>query len=288
MERTNYFNVMVASVISMSLIAGQVGAQEVLAPAATNPTSMPTQPPLAAVLPTIPAGQTAATGSMDASQWEQEFALWQAAAQGNTIDEYQSYISAYPTGKFTSIAQARIVKLTATTDDIVTSDINGDASPAALQETSAFSVGGPAEEALIMGDRSTRREVQGRLSALGFNTGGTDGVLGSRSRSAISQWQSVVSGPVTGYLSYDQLAKLRADSQPVYQSWLASRPKPAPRRGPGSGDVLVGRVDSGADAAIALGVLGLAAGVIGGVAASGHHRHHGPRRYHGARFHRHR
>ncbi len=266
MAKSNYFNITVASVISVALFSGQVFAQEAIAPAAPAPVVVSTAPVQAPV---------------SADQWQQEFAVWQAAADGNTIDEYQGYLTAYPNGKFATIAQARIVKLTGAKDETVTASVTPDTVTPAAPETQGFALGTPSEEAVILSDRSTRREVQGRLTSLGFATGGTDGVLGARSRTAISEWQGVVSAPITGYLSYDQLTKLRMDSEPVYRNWLAMQPQPVLRRGPGSGDVIVGRVpDSSADAAIALGIIGLTAGIIGGVAAGGgRHWHGGGRRY---------
>lgn len=41
------------------------------------------------------------------ADWEQEYALWKAASDGNTVTEYEAYIKAYPNGKFAAIAQAR-------------------------------------------------------------------------------------------------------------------------------------------------------------------------------------
>jgi colicin import membrane protein len=48
-----------------------------------------------------------------AGDWEQEYALWKAASDGNTVKEYEAYLSTYPNGKFAAIAQARIVQLAA-------------------------------------------------------------------------------------------------------------------------------------------------------------------------------
>ncbi len=279
-----YFTRTIATLLSATLVAGQVFAQQATtqaaAPVVQPPAAAPvTQPPAAA-----PATPTVAAGT--ASDWQQEFALWQAAANGNTIDEYQSYLTTYPNGKFAAIAQARIVKLSTTEEDRTP---KAAAAPAVIETTAAvqpapqpvapepppLSLGTPDTEAALLSQRTTRAEVQGRLTALGFNTGGTDGVLGQRSRTAISQWQTVVSAPATGFLSYDQLARLRADSEITYTNWLASRPKPPVRRVVRT--EVVERDNSAADAAIALGIMGLAAGVIGGVAAGRHHG--GPRFY---------
>lgn len=49
--------------------------------------------------------------------------------------------------------------------------------------------------------RAHNRETQVALNYFGFNAGGADGVLGSRSRSAISQYQAHLGYPVTGHLT---------------------------------------------------------------------------------------
>ncbi len=46
-----------------------------------------------------------------------------------------------------------------------------------------------------------RQHVQVGLTALGFNTSGSDGVFGSRTRDMISAWQKAKSYPVTGYVT---------------------------------------------------------------------------------------
>lgn len=49
--------------------------------------------------------------------------------------------------------------------------------------------------------RARNREVQTSLNYFGFNAGGADGVLGQRSRAAISQYQAHLGYPVTGTLT---------------------------------------------------------------------------------------
>lgn len=289
MKSMSYSRFLVACMVSTSIIAGHAFAQEAAPalppvpsatqPAAPAPVAAPVAAPAAAPVAAAVAPQQAAPAS---DPWQQEFALWQAAANGNSVEEYQGYLTVYPNGKFAPIAQARIVKLSSA-EKMEEPASNPLAQPGMTNEMAAptFTTGTPMEESVLLSELSVRREVQGRLTSLGFSTGGTDGVMGARSRTAISQWQTVIAAPVSGYLSYDQLAKLRADSATVYPSWLASRPKPAPRVRRSNQDELVGRVpDNSADAAIALGMLGLAAGVIGGAAMAGG-RHHGGPRFHG-------
>ena len=61
------------------------------------------------------ATETAQTEEKPAAgaDWEQEYALWKAASDGNTVTEYEAYLKAYPNGKFAAIAQARVVQLAA-------------------------------------------------------------------------------------------------------------------------------------------------------------------------------
>ena len=64
------------------------------------------------------------------------------------------------------------------------------------------------EAALKLSDID-RRKVQVALSALGFDTQGTDGALGPRTRQMIVGWQKRHGYPETGYLTAPQLAALR-------------------------------------------------------------------------------
>lgn len=57
--------------------------------------------------------------------------------------------------------------------------------------------------------QADRQELQRLLTARGFDTGGTDGVIGTRTRTAISAYQASVGLPVTGEPSLDLLRRLR-------------------------------------------------------------------------------
>ncbi|MDQ0455888.1 hypothetical protein QO005_002228 [Rhizobium paknamense] len=239
---------------------------ETPAPAAAN--AAPQSP--------APAAPVAAAPQPDKA-WEQEYALWQAASGGNSAADYKAYLTAYPSGKFAEIAKNRIVSIEAAATPVAPPP---PAVPVVVEAppAPAFTLGTPAiEEALL--DRGARREVQGRLTVLGFKTGGTDGVFGNNTRLAISRWQTVVGAPDSGYLSFDQLQRLRADSQGLYEDWLNKQTavRRAPPRNPDR--VLEGRVpksdDGSAAAALALGVIGGA--LLGGALAGGGHHHGGPR-----------
>jgi membrane-bound lytic murein transglycosylase B len=54
-----------------------------------------------------------------------------------------------------------------------------------------------------------RQDLQRRLTAAGFDTDGSDGVIGAKTRAAISAYQASVGLPVTGEPSLDLLRRLR-------------------------------------------------------------------------------
>lgn len=215
------------------------------------------------------------------ADWEQEYALWKAASDGNTVTEYEAYLKMYPNGKFAAIAQARIAQLAAAEtpdptisegdqqddtakadgkrqknndqgeDQQASQDIEQEPADDQAQnqemdqgqpeeqqananmgglktkqsqdrQQAEFTEGSEVTEDAIL-DRETRLELQGRLSSLGYDTLGTDGVFGERSRDAIASWQQDSGAPVTGYLSEDQVQAIFTASAATYATWLASR-----------------------------------------------------------------
>ena len=65
---------------------------------------------------------------------------------------------------------------------------------------------GPDSNGMTMADR---QELQRKLTAAGFDTGGTDGVMGAKTKAAISAFQSSAGLAVTGEPSLDLLRRFR-------------------------------------------------------------------------------
>ncbi len=65
------------------------------------------------------------------------------------------------------------------------------------------------EENLLSLTRAEKREIQRQLTALGYRTGGTDGVFGRNTRTALASWQADEGAAVTGYITADQVRELR-------------------------------------------------------------------------------
>lgn len=57
--------------------------------------------------------------------------------------------------------------------------------------------------------KADRQDLQQRLTAAGFDTGGTDGVIGAKTKAAISAYQASVGLPVTGEPTLELLRRLR-------------------------------------------------------------------------------
>lgn len=70
-----------------------------------------------------------------------------------------------------------------------------------------------------------RKEVQGRLSAIGFDTNGVDGVFGRNTRGALEMWQDSHGLSSTGYLNASQFKALLLDSNAAYASWKLDNPQ---------------------------------------------------------------
>lgn len=65
---------------------------------------------------------------------------------------------------------------------------------------------GPDASGMTQGDR---QDLQRLLTSAGFDTGGTDGVMGAKTKAAISAYQASVGLPVTGEPSLELLRRLR-------------------------------------------------------------------------------
>jgi peptidoglycan hydrolase-like protein with peptidoglycan-binding domain len=73
--------------------------------------------------------------------------------------------------------------------------------------------GGAALEESLLGLSSYEKaDLQRRLTRLGYNTYGADGVFGRNSRTAIAGWQADEGLTVTGYLGADEVRKIRVET----------------------------------------------------------------------------
>ena len=160
-----------------------------------NPAAPPKEaPPAAAAAPgatTTPAAPAvASTGS--GSEVEVEF--WRSVKDSNKPEELNAYLSSYPNGQFKSLALARIAALEngpSTTTRNLTSGVD--------QATFTEDANQTTEDQIGL-DKGQRRDVQRRLTGLGFDIKAT-GKFDDDTRTVIKRWQAARGYPVSGYLN---------------------------------------------------------------------------------------
>src|SRR5262249_44245542 len=68
-------------------------------------------------------------------------------------------------------------------------------------------------------DQAVRQRLEGGLASLGFDTRGSDGVFGPRSRDMIAAWQKKANAPATGFLTAAQRDQLLRAAAPAVARW---------------------------------------------------------------------
>lgn len=167
---------------------------------------------------------------------EQERALWDAVQKRNTIAAYRSYLDDYPSGPHAQTARARIAAATGQDDAGRKTDepTEGRTGPVAAQRL----------EADLGLSSSARRQIQRDLTALGYNTNGTDGSFGRGTRAAITAWQRANRLAQTTYLNADQISLLRRQA--------AERGTTADRDDDDAGDAVRGSSSSRSELSLGL------------------------------------
>jgi len=151
-----------------------------------NPVATPAGAPPAV------AANTPATTTSPASDVELEF--WRSIKDSNKPEELNAYLTSYPNGQFKSIALSRIASLEngpSTTTRNLTTGID----PATFNEDA-----NQVTEDQIGLDRNQRRDVQRRLTGLGFDTK-VSGTFDESTRAVITRWQTARGYPSTGFLN---------------------------------------------------------------------------------------
>jgi Caspase domain/Putative peptidoglycan binding domain len=141
---------------------------------------------------TADAPNTPAVTAGPASEVELEF--WRSIKGSNKPEELNAYLTNYPNGTFKPLALARIASLQdgpSTTTRNLTTGID----PATFTETAD-----QISEDQIGLDRGQRRDVQRRLTGLGFDVKAS-GKFDEATRTVISRWQAARGYPQTGFLN---------------------------------------------------------------------------------------
>jgi hypothetical protein len=123
-----------------------------------------------------------------------ELEFWRSVKDSSKSEEFKAYLTNYPNGQFRSLALARVAALEngpSTTTRNLTTGID----PATFTEE-----GTEVSEDQIGLDKGQRRDVQRRLTGLGFDTKAS-GKFDDATRAVIKRWQTARGYPATGYLT---------------------------------------------------------------------------------------
>jgi uncharacterized caspase-like protein len=142
----------------------------------------------------------ATTVAAPASDMELEF--WRSVKDSSKAEELNAYVTNYPNGAFKSLALARI------------STLQGEPNPTRNLTADSSSLSDEADlvaEDQIRLDRGTRRDVQRRLTKLGFDVH-VNGKFDDATRSVIKRWQAARGYPSTGFLNKAQHTALLTEN----------------------------------------------------------------------------
>src|SRR5207244_4222649 len=202
---------------------------------------------------------TPAAGASKASDVELEF--WRSIKDSNKPEELNAYLTNYPNGQFRSLALSRIASLESGPKPDATRNLSTGIDPATFKEEA-----NQATEDQIGLDKGQRRDVQRRLTGLGFDTKIT-GQFDQSTRGVITRWQAARGYPKSGYLNKlqhkallseivaaaptasssdgERPAKRRASSPPQAQPQAQAQPQPRQQSAPGPDPAGAGRFIGG-------------------------------------------
>jgi hypothetical protein len=161
---------------------------------------------------------TSAAPNTASSSAEVEIEFWRSVNKDST-EELNAYLVRYPNGQFKSIALSRVAALQeqkkapppATTNTTVALTRSApEVAPA--REVDIFNAeASMATESDLLLDVRTRRDVQNRLTLIGFQTP-INGLFNDPTRQALIRWQTARGYPRTGYLNKLQYQALLKES----------------------------------------------------------------------------
>lgn len=162
-----------------------------------------------------------AAGGSPASDVELEF--WRSIKDSSKTEELNAYLTSYPNGQFRSLALARIAALEAGPKPDATRNLTKGIDPATFKDEANQTT-----EDQIGLDKNKRRDVQRRLTGLGFDTKIT-GQFDQGTRAVITRWQTARGYPASGYLNTLQHKALLTEIVAVAPTASAEEDRPKRR-----------------------------------------------------------
>jgi hypothetical protein len=152
-----------------------------------NPVAAPAGAPVA-----VASNGPTATASGPSTDVELEF--WRSIKDSNKPEELNAYLNNYPNGQFKPLALARIAALE-NGPSTTTRNLSTGVDPATFNADAT-----QLTEDQIGLDKNQRRDVQRRLTGIGFDTKVT-GKFDDSTRAVIKRWQAARGYPSTGFLN---------------------------------------------------------------------------------------
>jgi uncharacterized caspase-like protein len=191
-----------------------------------------------------------------------ELEYWRSVKESNKPEELNAYLSAYPNGQFKALALARLAAIKSG-PSTATRNLNAGIDPATFTDDAT-----EITEDQIGLDKGLRRDVQRRLTGLGFDTKLT-GAFSDETRAVLKRWQAARGYPSTGYLNKLQYKALLSEIVANAPTASGGDSKPArrasaPAQGSAPAPAPVPHQSGGGDAGAAF-VGGVVGGMMGGM-----------------------
>jgi uncharacterized caspase-like protein len=154
-----------------------------------NPAAAP-----AAASPAASGAPPVTTASTNAGGNDVELEFWRSVKDSNKPEELNAYVTNYPNGQFKPLALARIAALE-NGASTATRNLTAGVDPATFTEDAT-----QVTEDQIGLNKNQRRDVQRRLTGLGFDTK-PSGAFDDDTRVVLKRWQAARGYPSTGYLN---------------------------------------------------------------------------------------
>ncbi|MGH6708754.1 MAG: caspase family protein [Bradyrhizobium sp.] len=207
--------------------------------------------------PAAPGSAPVAVAVAPGSDVELEF--WRSIKDSNKPEELNAYLSSYPNGKFKSLALARIASLESNPSATATRNLTAGVDPATFKDEADQTT-----EDQIGLDKGQRRDVQRRLTGLGFDTK-VNGNFDQATRAVISRWQAARGYPKSGYLNRLQHKALLAEIVAAAPTASSSDEEKPRRRANSGGGGQPQRQQSGGGGPDPAGAGRFIGGVVGGM-----------------------
>jgi hypothetical protein len=156
-----------------------------------NPSSAPAT---TASVPNSSGATPASIASTAPAGTDVELEFWRSVKDSNKPEELNAYVTNYPNGQFKSLALARIASLE-NGPSTATRNLTPGIDPATFTEDAS-----QVSEDQIGLDKGQRRDVQRRLTGLGFDTKVT-GKFDDETRVVVKRWQAARGYPSTGFFN---------------------------------------------------------------------------------------